>query len=60
MATWIITDGEGHYFAGSLSGLTKKPICEEYDRDNALQMDDEEIATDFPDGLPTGWRKIPW
>lgn len=56
----IIKDGDGRYYAGSLSGLTKRPICDEYDREEAFQMDDEEIARDFPDGLPAGWSIEEW
>lgn len=49
---WI-TDGKRYYDGTLLNG---EPICDT-DRDNAAQLFDEEIAVDFPNGLPEGWQK---
>lgn len=50
---WLITDGK-LYYDGTLH--FGKPVCD-MDRDEAGQFYDDEIADDFPNGLPAGWFK---
>lgn len=50
---WLITDGKLYYNGTIRFG---QPVCDVAGVD-AMQMDDEEIATDFPNGLPEGWFK---
>lgn len=34
------------------------PRADQEDPDGACEMDDAEIAIDFPDGLPPNWEKV--
>ena len=56
LITYLVRDDDGDYYAGNLRD--GKPICDTDDPDEAIEMTAEELAADFPDGLPTGWEQI--
>ena len=51
----IQNDSDEAYYCGNLVG--GKPVCDGF-RSDAMEMTDEDIEADFPNGLPDGWKKV--
>lgn len=53
--TWVVKDERGRWYTGSVEG--GKPVCDSTSRRDAIELDDDDLSTDFPNGLPAGWTK---
>lgn len=57
--TYVLQNtANGMYYSGYVTAITRFPIANSL-REDALEMDDEEIKQDFPKGLPAHWVKEP-
>lgn len=53
----IFSIDNGLWYEGRLLPGTRKPIATANSVEDALELNEEEIAEEFPSGLPPGWVK---
>lgn len=46
----------GRYDEGQRPG--KHPVCTARDYENAVEYTEDDLKSEFPDGLPVGWEAI--
>jgi hypothetical protein len=52
---WVVKDERGRWYTGDTEGGT--PVCDSLSRFDALELYNEDLERDFPNGLPAGWTK---
>lgn len=53
--TWVVFDARGWWYCGHTEG--GNPVCDSTFRTDAIELDDRDVAREFPNGLPAGWAK---